>query len=73
MSKWIITDNSVIGGNKHVTPFGEIIFLTEHETEDERVANYFKDKVDYSVFEVEPEVEPEESEDAEDAEDKDGE
>ena len=51
--KWIIKDESVIGGDKCVTPFGDIFFQTIHETEDERVANYFRERPNYSVREVE--------------------
>lgn len=51
--KWVITDETVIGGNKCVTPFGDICFRTIHETEDEKVADYFRKKVGYLVTEVE--------------------
>lgn len=50
-----ITNETVIGGNKVVTPFGELVFTTTYETEDAKVANYFRDRIGFTVIEVDAE------------------
>ena len=52
MAKYKITDNLVIGGDKVCTPFGELTFKRVHETNDPKIANYFRNKIGYTVTEV---------------------
>lgn len=52
-SMYKIKDNSVIGGDKVITPFGELTFERTYETDDSRIANYFRDKIGYTVTEEE--------------------
>lgn len=48
-----ITDENVIGGNKIVTPYGSLQFETVLLTDDEKIANYFKNKIGYAVSKIE--------------------
>lgn len=50
-----IEDTTVIGGNKVVTPFGELSFMRIHETEDPKVADYFRDRIGFTVIEIDAE------------------
>ena len=47
-----IKDNMVIGGDKDVTPFGNLIFERIHITNDSRIADYFRNKTGYTVTEI---------------------
>ena len=48
---YVIKDECVIGGDKVVTPFGELTFKRICETNDERIAEYFRNKTGYTVTE----------------------
>lgn len=48
---FVIKDECVIGGDKVVTPFGELTFKRVYETNDERIAEYFRNKTGYTVTE----------------------
>lgn len=52
---WKIKDENTIGGGKCVTPFGYISFETICYTDDEKIADYFKNKIGYTVTEIEAE------------------
>ena len=52
MAKYKITDNCVVGGDKVTTPFGSLIFERIHITNDSRIADYFRNKVGYTVTEI---------------------
>lgn len=56
---YVVKDECVIGGDKVCTPFGELTFKRVYETNDERIAEYFRNKTGYTVTEV--------TEDSEDA------
>lgn len=49
---WKIKDNTVVGGDKVVTPYGTLIFERVHYTDDSVIADYFKNKVGKTVTEV---------------------
>ena len=51
MAKYKIKDNCVIGGDKVVTPFGELTFKRVFETNDPKIADYFRNKTGYTVTE----------------------
>lgn len=55
MTKYTIKDNLVIGGDKVVTPFGELAFQRTFVTYDSAIANYFRNKEGYTVTETEEE------------------
>ena len=60
---FVIKDEGVIGGDKVCTPFGELIFKRVHETDDPKIADYFRNKTGWSVTEKSEESdEPEEGE-----------
>lgn len=46
---YIIKDNCVIGGDKVVTPFGELTFNRTFETDDPAIAAYFSNHIGYTV------------------------
>ena len=48
---FVIKDEGVIGGDKVCTPFGELIFKRVHETDDPKIADYFRNKTGWSVTE----------------------
>lgn len=50
---WKIKDENTIGGDKYVTPFGYIFFETISYTDDERIADYFRSHIGYTVTEIE--------------------
>ncbi|MBR1372833.1 hypothetical protein IJ556_00085 [bacterium] len=55
---YIIRDNNVVGGDKVVTPFGELTFKRTFETDDSEIAAYFRNNTGFTVTEaVENDVE----------------
>ena len=50
-----IKDNTVIGGDKVVTPFGELLFERIFVTDNADIADYFKSHIGYTVTEIEAE------------------
>ena len=48
---YVIKDECVIGGDKVCTPFGDLTFKRVCETNDPKIADYFRNKTGWSVTE----------------------